>query len=366
MTRRLSLVDVRIRALRNLREVAFEPAPLLNVLSGDNAQGKTSVLEALYLVATSRSFRTERSVEAIQEAEPLATVSVSVLEDGVARAQSVSLAAGQKSLRLDGKRVQAAAAFAVRTPVIVFHPGELALAGGGASLRRTLLDRLILYAEPAAMPSRERYARALRERQRALSLRGPSARELDAYEALLASEGARLGAARRRAAARLVEALGGAFERMAPAGLALLATYEPGGAEDEATLLRELRARRELDHRRGAATYGPQRDDLGLSLDGRSVRRHASQGQQRLVTLALKAAELACVREVRGVHPVLLLDDVSSELDSERTERALAFLTMTASQVFLTTTRPELFAGALERAGGRALWRLEAGRLSAG
>ena len=91
-------------------------------------------------------------------------------------------------------------------------------------------------------------------------------------------------------------------------------------------------------------TFGPQRDDFDVRLNGRSVRRYASQGQQRILTLALKGAELACVRDARGAEPVLLLDDVSSELDPARTGAVFEFLHGTRSQVFVTTTRPELFA----------------------
>ena len=111
-----------------------------------------------------------------------------------------------------------------------------------------------------------------------------------------------------------------------------------------------------MDLRRGSASFGPQRDDLELSVEGRSARRHASQGQQRMLSLALKVAELDCVRQARGAHPILLLDDVSSELDAQRFEAVFTMLRDVPSQVFVTTPRPELFvmpevsAGERERA----------------
>ena len=366
-TRRLLFERVQIRTIRNVARCDFEPAPRLNVIAGDNGHGKTSLLEALYLVATTRSFRSDRIPETIQEGAAVASVVAQVKETADLlsenREQRIGLAAGERSMIIDGNRVKRAADYAVRTPVIAFHPGDLELANGPALTRRTLLDRLIVYLNPAAADDRQRYLKAVREHQRALADGGPRARELDVYEALIAKYGARFAAARQLVADRLSAALGPAFSSMAPAGLAFAAVYRPGGCQDEIEFRREVASRRQSDFRRGRATFGPQRDEIELTLDGRSVRHHASQGQQRVVTLALKAAELDCVREARRVHPVLLLDDISSELDADRTDATLAFLTDTASQVFLTTTRPELFRAALERDPDARCWNIRDGAL---
>src|SRR6185369_12874195 len=116
--------------------------------------------------------------------------------------------------------------------------------------------------------------------------------------------------------------------------------YRPGGPLDEEGLARALAASRERDRRRASAGVGPHRDDLVIDLGGRAARTGASQGEHRAITLALKLAELACVADARGVFPVLLLDDVSSELDPERTESLFETLRETPAQIFLTTTRP--------------------------
>jgi DNA replication and repair protein RecF len=162
-----------------------------------------------------------------------------------------------------------------------------------------------------------------------------------------------------------VDALRPLFARMAAPGLSLTAAFVPGGSLDREELQDELARRRDTDLRRKSASYGPHRDDLEVRLDGRSVRRHASQGQQRILTLALKAAELDCVRAARGAEPVLLLDDVSSELDPARTGAVYAFLHDTPSQVFVTTTRPELFTTRGLAPGDRADFRVSRGFLSA-
>ncbi|MEB2313954.1 MAG: DNA replication and repair protein RecF [Sorangiineae bacterium] len=352
------------RAFRNLTELVLEPSPRLNVVSGDNGQGKTSLLEALYVVATTRSFRADKLLELVQEGAELASVRATVSEGAITREQRVTFGARARTWKLDDKRPPTLAAYATRTPVIVFHPGDLALASGPASVRRLLLDRVALFADPASGDDRARFTRATRERQRVLEERGVRAPELEVYERLMAEHGARLARARARAAASVGAALAPAFASMASPALHLTVGYEPGGAPDAADFERELASRRAVDLRRGSASYGPQRDELALCVDGRSARRHASQGQQRILALALKVAELACVRAARGAEPVLLLDDVSSELDPARTGAVYDFLRATEGQVFVTTTRPELFVTPELAGEARADFTLAAGRLS--
>ncbi|HEY5374856.1 MAG TPA: DNA replication and repair protein RecF, partial [Polyangiaceae bacterium] len=217
--------------------------------------------------------------------------------------------------------------------------------------------------DPASSDARLRYTRALKERKVALDLRGPTARELEPFEQVMAEHGARFARARAEAAERLILALAPAFLRMAQPGLELRAKYKAGGSQDVSEFVTELFQRRQRDTRQRAASYGPQRDEIQLVVDGRSARHHASQGQQRILTLALKVAELECIRDARRAHPVLLLDDVSSELDPARTGAVYDFLRETQSQVFVTTTRPELFPTPGVSGAVRADWQLVSGAL---
>lgn len=338
----LRIASVQIRAFRNLASVDVELGERFNVVSGDNGQGKTNLLEAVYVLATSKSFRTSKLSELVSFGAEIASVRARVVEDGEVRSQSVGLRAGSRTARIDDKRPPSLASYAVRTPMVVFHPGELSLSSGPSAERRRLLDRTALYLAPSAMAELASYTRALRARQRTLEVRGSSAKDLAEWEALCVRHGLALSEHRARAGELLSSQAREAFQRIAAPDLELAVAYAPGAPRDEAAFLRELEQRRAADLRRGSAGVGPHRDDLELSISGRPVRGVASQGQHRAVTLALKSAEIDVIGAARGVRPVLLLDDVSSELDRDRTAALFSFLREQRGQVLLTTTRPEL------------------------
>jgi DNA replication and repair protein RecF len=354
---------VRLVAFRNIGALAFEPAPQLNVVFGDNGQGKTSLLEALYFVATTKSFRSERLTTLIQDTQRESAVSADVEESGYRREQRAALGPGGRRVTLDGKKPERLVDYAQKTPVVAFHPGDLELVSGSAAPRRRLLDRVALFVDPAGFEHRAAFERGVRERQRVLVDRGERASELDAFEAVIAKHAARYQAARVRAADALLAALEPAFAGLGPETLELAARYAPGGSTDASEVLRELGARRLLDRVRRSPSYGPGKDELELTLAGRSARAHASQGQQRLLTLSLKLAELECIRRARGVLPVLLLDDISSELDPGRTCAVYDVLRTSAGQVFVTTTRPELFPTPGEDSRVRVDFRIREGVL---
>jgi DNA replication and repair protein RecF len=351
---KLLLERLRVRDLRNLAAVDLEPAPRVNVVSGSNGHGKTSLLEAIYFAATSRSFRTHRAPELIRHGASVASVRARFTEidpEGdlppLARDQTAAVEGKATAVRIDNNRPASLAEFATRSPVIAFHPEELTLSTGPAPGRRTLLDRLALFMNPPSADHRARYTHALKARQQLLrravaSSASLESSDIDAFEELCARHGAAVTRARAEAAQALGRELVPAFTQIAAPGLLLTAAYEPGGSADADEAARELRRQRPRDAHRPSAGFGPHRDDLGLRLDGHPARVVGSQGQHRALTLALKAAETAAIAAARGLEPILLLDDVSSELDRDRTEALFTFLSLTRGQIFLTTTRPEL------------------------
>jgi DNA replication and repair protein RecF len=258
------------------------------------------------------------------------------------------------------------ASYAVRSPVVVFHPAEMVLSSGPASKRRTLLDRVALFSDPTSMDHLARYTAASRSRQRALELRGESALELDAFEHIMAEHGVALTRARRSAFERIAPELERAFFRITADERKLSAAYEPGGPDEASALEEALGRSRGRDRHRGSAGFGPHRDDLGIRLGGYDVRADASQGEHRAITMALKMAELSSIAEARGVDPILLLDDVSSELDLSRTALLFDFLRESPAQIFLTTTRPGLIDTRTLKAGERRDFHLQKGAVLEG
>jgi DNA replication and repair protein RecF len=373
--KRLELERLHVRSLRVLSRVDMEPAPRLNVIWGNNGHGKTSLLEAIYFVATSRSFRTSRAAELVRHGDDAASVRARFVERGtelgpLAREQTAAAAKRGVVVQLDGNRPRSLVEYATRSPVVAFHPEELGLSSGPAQGRRTLLDRLALFMDPASVDARARYARALKARHELLRRGAEEAasdtRELDAFESLCAEHGAALTRARAAAAALFVEELAVAFAQIAAPEVRLEARYAPGGSPDAAEARLELERGRKRDAFRHSAGFGPHRDELELLLDGHPARVVASQGQHRALTLALKAAETATIAKQRGIEPLLLLDDVSSELDPERTGALFSFLGLHRGQVFLTTTRPELIRTPDVPASERRDFRIVRGELDEG
>jgi DNA replication and repair protein RecF len=342
--RALTLAYVSVREVRNLEAMDIEPGKRFNVIHGDNGQGKTNTLEAMYIVCTSRSFRATRSSDVIRRGATQASIRATIREEDAGREQSVGLEGNLRTLRIDGAKPRSSAVYASRTPVVVFSPASLALTMGSSKERRALLDRVGLYADASTLEEVTSYTHALRTRQRVLEERGVRARDLEDWEALVVRHGLGVMKARKGAADRLLEEARDVFERIGLTGTKLEGDYRATAPQNEEAYRAELARSRPRDASRRSASIGPHRDDLVLELGAMPTRTTASQGQHRALVLALKAAEVRVIGRQRGVEPILLLDDVSSELDARRTTAFFGYLADQRGQIFLTTTRPELLA----------------------
>ena len=342
--RSLAVESLSVRTFRNLTSVDVALGPRFNVVSGDNGQGKTNLLEAIYVLATSRSFRTSKVGELLHQGDEVASIRARIREDGDVRDQSLGLSRGVRTARIDEKRPPTLAAYAVRTPIVVFHAAAMGLTTAGGAERRKLLDRLALYLWPSSLADSLGYAKAARARQRVLEERGDRAADLESWEELMVRHGLALSKARGMAAERLAPAAIGAFARIGPSDLRLGVRYERSAPEEAEAFRGTLASSRARDRARGSARVGPHRDELQLQLGGRPLRGIASQGQHRAVVLALELAEMEVVGQTCGLRPILLLDDVSSELDRVRSAALFEVLRGEQGQVVITTARPELLA----------------------
>jgi DNA replication and repair protein RecF len=314
---------VEARPLRSLTEARLELGPALVSLVGPNGAGKTNLLEALYFALTGRSFRTADRRELIPFGAPLArTEAVICDEDGIEHRllASVSRGEGRRHL-LDGSPADPATIARHRPPVAVFSPDRLTLVKGPPGERRAHLDRYVATRWPSRTALRQRYGQALAQRNALIArlAAGRAGGDLGVWDAALAESAAALIEAR----AAAVDELSAPFVTAAgELGLEEGATieYSPRAAGSAEEIRLGLGERREADLRLGRTSWGPHLDELKLELGGRILRRYGSQGQQRTALLALLFAEREALTASRRVAPLLLLDDVMSELDPERRE----------------------------------------------
>lgn len=364
------LTRLSARGFRNLAELSFSPGSHFNVIHGDNGQGKSNLLEAIDYIATLRSFRGATTEDLIaraptepanhkRECELRAELHATPLPH-VCRIRLSTQA--PRSLELDGKRPRSRSAYLGTVPLVLFHPGDMQLVSGSPELRRSFVDRLLEQLDPVFASTAEAYDRALRSRNRMLKTEPSDVRAVKSYDELLASAGAIIGQARQRLLAEIAPRVTHACADIGGEPARLHVRYEPR-VIPEVSLLREaLEKSLDKDLARGFTAEGPHADDIGFYLDGAPAKRYASQGQQRSIVLALKVAELAELERRSGRSPILLLDDVSSELDRGRNRRLFELISALGGQVFLTTTQPELILLDSERSASNIeRFKVEAG-----
>lgn len=317
-------MEVRGLSLRDFRcytdaTVAFEHG--LTVITGDNGRGKTSLLEAMAWFALGRSFRSSSDEVLVRTGADVAYASLDVRD---AAGRDHRLAAeiprrGRTRVRVDGKGTARKRDGAAIIKVTVFAPDDLALVKGAPQLRRDLLDDLLVTLAPRYEAAHADVERVLRQRNAALR-RGADDATLDVLDTQLARAGAELVRGRLQLIERMVVPVNESYRKLAASG-DVEVEYESQwlGTEDVAGELHEaLAAGRLRDRERGLTGSGPQRDDVRVLLDGRDARTRASQGEVRSLALALRLATHAVVEELLGEEPVVLLDDVFSELDAHR------------------------------------------------
>ena len=366
------LLEVKTRDFRNLVEQGVTLARHTTVLFGANGQGKTNFLEACYLLCSLRPLRAHKLAELVRlGSERSALVAGKFdLPSGV-REVEVEIGREGRNARVDSKPVRDPDELFGGLATVAFTPDDLAVVKGGPEGRRRLLDRAVQNCHPAHLADARDYQRALRSRNELLRQRADPAL-LASFDGPLARLGARLRARREEVLEEVRPGAQSAFAEIARGEPPLIMTYlgagrdsddlASGGASLETRLLEALRRRLPRDRERGYTSVGPHADDLGISLGERAARLYASQGQSRAVVLAFKIGEIENLRRAQGGAPLLLLDDVSSELDPERNAWLMQYLAALEGQVVLTTTDLKLVA---KSAVKEALFqRVEGGRIA--
>jgi DNA replication and repair protein RecF len=357
------IARLQLRDFRNYRELdaAFAPGP--NLLVGPNGAGKTNVLEAIYYLAVARSPRTARDADLVRRGSESFSVSAELTTGH--RLAVTYPERGGRAWTVDGRGLpRGRVPFGLLT-VVFFCPDDLWLVKGGPSGRRALLDRVLLQSRPLHADQMAAYEEALAQRNallREVKARRAGKAMLEVWEEQLVEYGVAVTLRRAALARELGQRAAALHARLAP-GEVLSFAYVSGidgspPEEDRAALTaafaRALAEAREREIERGFTLVGPHRDDWSILVNGLPLRGYASQGQQRTTVLALKLAERQTLEAACGRPPVLLLDDVLSELDDRRRE-AVRGVTEGAGQAFLTSTEPEGAPTATYRVGGGRL-----------
>jgi len=334
-------------------------APGLHLLLGDNAQGKTNILEAVYLMATLRSFRGVGGAQMVRHGAKGYFIGGNVVGQG-GHEIKIYWSASERKLALDARPVRRLGDFLGMLRAVVFCTEDLLLIKGTSRIRRRFLDLLLTQTYPAYLPLLQRYTQALRSRNALLKQRTVDEAALESFSAELVKLGNEIIRLRTELAPKLSPLARLAYRRISNDAEELRIEYQPGVKKDFAVELAQARKR----ERTFRATFvGPHRDELQLTLNDKSAAQFGSEGQKRTLAIALKMAQAEYLTGIHGSAPVLLIDDVMGELDAKRRSGLLPLLQhalKSGGQVFMTCTEenwPQELGKDLQR------WQVQAGNL---
>lgn len=338
------LKSVRLYQYRNLSDSEIEFGPQLNLFNGQNGQGKTNLIEAISLLSYARSFRTTDYRQLLRWDATEASVFGLAENEGVEFALGLALDKKGKQPYLNGKQIDSLPEFVGRLLSITFSPDDLDLIKGGPLNRRRFLDRHLVDLEPEMILHLINYARILKHKNALLKSGLATADQVRIWNRSLLPHALMITKARQRLIGLLTEIADEIYHKFSSNDGSLALRLKSSFHFDNEVLGSDVAAaayedalERELS--RGAALVGPQRDELIVSLNDKDTRAYASQGQIRTVVLALKLGILQLIERIRGITPIVLLDDVDSELDSGRSAALNDIVFDSGRQVFITGTK---------------------------
>lgn len=331
--------EIELKDFRNYRELKVSFSRYVNIFLGNNAQGKTNLLEGIYLNAMARSFKTTRDREMIRFGEDFCKIrTVSVTDDEEQTTEIVITKEGKKAIRLDGMKVSRTSQLLDRMYIIIFSPEDLKIVKDEPEKRRKFIDRELCQIKPGYYSDLSNYKKVLRQRNTYLKETDIEPSVLDIWDFELAKYGSKVILKRKEfidkintISSRIHEGISGGKEK-------LELKYEPNidfTENTEKDYYDLLVSERNDDIRNRTTGRGPHKDDLKISGNGTDLRKFGSQGQQRTAALSLKLSEIRLIEEETGEKPVLLLDDVLSELDNER--QTYLINSLGENQMFITT-----------------------------
>jgi DNA replication and repair protein RecF len=353
----MHLAALRLRDFRNYARLDTLFAPGFHLLLGDNAQGKTNLLEAIYLVATLRSFRGVGGAHLVRHGQRGYLIGATVVSDVEHRVR-IYWSASERRLSLDERPVRRLTDYLGTLRAVVFCTEDLQLVKGAARGRRRFVDLVLSQSQAGYLPMLQRYTQSLRARNAMLKQRGYDAAALEGFTRELIVAGAELVRSRRELLPRLAPMVRQAFKSIAGATEEIGFDYVPSVKADFEVELAHSR-RREAVLR--TTVVGPHRDDVRLTINDRLAGQYGSEGQKRTLAIALKMAQAEYLEGIHGMAPVLLIDDVMGELDVKRRAGFLPLLERVEQgrgQAFMTCTE-ENWPRELSREAQR--WEVQSG-----
>jgi DNA replication and repair protein RecF len=331
------LSQLRLRDFRNYARLDLEFSPGMHVFLGDNAQGKTNILEAIYLLATLRSFRGVASAQMVRHNQTGYFIGAKVVSK-TNHEIKIYWSSRARQLSVDAQPVRKISDYIGIFRAVVFCSEDVQLIKGPAGRRRRFMDLILAQTQTAYLPLLQRYTKALRSRNALLKQRAPDAYALESFTEELIAVGKLILARRQAILPHVTPLIVEAYQKVANSAETLRLDYLPSVREDFA---RELGQSRNRERVLKSTLIGPHRDEVALTLDSKSAAQFASEGQKRSIAIALKLAQAEYLTMHFGIPPVLLIDDVMGELDARRRSAFVPLLQRVHranSQVFMTCT----------------------------
>lgn len=348
------LEEIELTNFRNYKQAKVQFHKRVNIITGNNAQGKTNLIESIYIMSLGKSFRTNRDTEMIGFGEDFCKSKAVFIKNKDRLDIGITISKEGKSIKIDGYKINKTIDLLEHAYMVVFSPDDMKIVKDEPEKRRKFIDRELCQLKPVYYKNLARYKKILQQRNVLLKNQDINAYHLDVWDEELADYGSRIILERKNFVEKLNKISKNISEKITNGNESLEVTYESNLdikedlKEQKEVFLKKLAENKKKDIYRGNTTVGPHKDDLKLCTEGIDIRNFGSQGQQRTAALSLKLAEIRLIKEETKEDPILLLDDVLSELDLTR--QRFLIDSLENIQLFITTTEisPELKANLQE------------------
>lgn len=357
----MKINNICLQNFRNYKNLELNFNSSRNIIVGENAQGKTNLIEAIYMCSFAKSFRTSNAADMISFNSDYASINADIESEDIEKNLDIKInKSGKKMIKKDGKLLSRTADLLNNLVVIVFSPDDLRIIKDAPDRRRNFINKELSQLRPKYYDNLKRYNAALNQKNSLLKSPNIDEMLLDAYDSEIAKCGFQI-MNNRRDFVKQLSAQAAKIQSSISAGNEILNIKldESISANREGEFYDELLNHRDRDIYFNHSSIGPHRDDLIFEINGKDAKKYASQGQQRTIALSLKLAEIKIAAELLDENPILLLDDVLSELDTERQ----SFLINQIDDVQLFITSTELHPFIIDKMSDASLYRVESGSI---